>query len=141
MKIKYNSKELDLMARLMRAEALGEGEMGMLLVGNVIVNRVIAYCNIFENAKSIYEVIYQSPGGFSGINTPLFQSSPTSLEKRLAKRCIQGETFFPATHALWFYAPKNNSSCKSSFYSQPLAGKYKSHCFYVPQEGTCPELY
>ena len=141
MLINYNTKELELMARLMRAEALGEGETGMLLVGNVIVNRVVASCNIFKNARTIYDVIYQNPGGFSGINTPLFQSSPTSLEKRLAKRCLQGETFFPATHALWFYAPKSNSSCKNAFYSQPLAGKYKNHCFYVPQEGTCPELY
>lgn len=141
MLINYNTKELELMARLMRAEALGEGETGMLLVGNVIVNRVVASCNIFENARTIYDVIYQNPGGFSGINTPLFQSSPTSLEKRLAKRCLQGETFFPATHALWFYAPKKKEPCKTTFFSQPLAGKYKSHCFYVPEEGTCTELY
>ena len=39
MLVNYNSKELDLMARLMRAEALGEGNLGMLMVGNVIVNR------------------------------------------------------------------------------------------------------
>ena len=141
MLINYTTKELDLMARLMRAEALGEGDMGMLLVGNVIINRAIATCNTFENIRTIYDVVYQNPGGFSGVNTSLFQSSATKLEKRLAKRCLEGETFFPATHALWFYAPSKNSSCKSKFYSQPLAGKYKSHCFYVPTEGTCPELY
>ena len=141
MVVKYTSKELDLMARLMRAEALGEGEEGMLMVGNVIVNRAIAKCNLFDKITSIYDVVYQKPGGFSGINSSLFQSSPTSLEKRLAKRCLNGERFFPATHALWFYAPSKNKSCKSKFYSQPLAGKFKSHCFYVPKEGTCPELY
>ena len=37
--ISYTSKEVDQMARLMRAEAIGEGELGMLMVGNVIVNR------------------------------------------------------------------------------------------------------
>ena len=139
--VKYTTKELDLMARVMRAEALGEGETGMLLVGNVIINRAIANCDIFSNVTSIYEVIYQSPGGFSSLNAPLFQSSATNLEKRLAKRCIDGERFWPATHALWFYAPSSNSQCKNAFYSQPLAGSYKSHCFYVPKEGTCPELY
>ena len=141
MLVKYTTKELDLMARLMRAEALGEGEMGMLLVGNVIINRTIATCNIFANSNSIYDVIYQNPGGFSGTNSPLFQSSSTSLEKKLAKRCIDGERFWPATHALWFYAPSKSQECKTKFYSQPYAGKYKNHCFYVPQENTCTELY
>ena len=39
--IEYNSTDLDLMARLMRAEALGEGDLGMLMVGNVIVNSTV----------------------------------------------------------------------------------------------------
>ena len=42
--INYNSNERDLLSRLMRAEALGEGELGMLMVGNVGVNRVLANC-------------------------------------------------------------------------------------------------
>ena len=33
--VKYTDKELELLARLMRAEALGEGNLGMLMVGNV----------------------------------------------------------------------------------------------------------
>ena len=33
--VQYTSKELDLLARLMRAEAVGEGDYGMLMVGNV----------------------------------------------------------------------------------------------------------
>ena len=37
--IKTNSKERDLLARLMRAEAVGEGDLGMLMVGNVVVKR------------------------------------------------------------------------------------------------------
>ena len=39
MLINYTTKELDLMARLMRAEALSDGNLAMLMVGNVIVNR------------------------------------------------------------------------------------------------------
>ena len=38
--VAYNTKELDLLARLMRAEATGEGNLGMLMVGNVGINRV-----------------------------------------------------------------------------------------------------
>lgn len=44
MMLAYTTKELDLAARLMRAEALGEGDLGMLMVGNVIVNRAISDC-------------------------------------------------------------------------------------------------
>ena len=40
--VSYTSSERDLLARLMRAEALGEGNLGMLMVGNVAVNRAIA---------------------------------------------------------------------------------------------------
>ena len=51
--INYTSKERDLLARLMRAEALGEGDLGMLMVGNVVVNRVIGDCLDFRDIRSI----------------------------------------------------------------------------------------
>ena len=57
--IKYNSKELDLLARIMRAEALNEGNLGMLMVGNVVVNRAIANCLTFKNNRTLTEAIYQ----------------------------------------------------------------------------------
>ena len=43
-RVAYRSADVDLMARMMRAEAEGEGKQGMLYVGNVIVNRVVADC-------------------------------------------------------------------------------------------------
>ncbi|MDD6878998.1 MAG: cell wall hydrolase [bacterium] len=139
--VAYTAKELDQMARLMRAEAVGEGELGMLMVGNVIMNRVIANCLTFKNTNTINSVVYQSPGGFAGVNSSLFYSSATTLEKELALRNIDGETYFPATHALWFYSPAKNTSCVSLWYDQELSGKYKSHCFYKPYIGVCTNLY
>ena len=53
MLINYTNKELDLLARIMRAEAQTEGNLGMLMVGNVVVNRVIADCYTFKNINSI----------------------------------------------------------------------------------------
>lgn len=138
--VSYNSKELDLLARLMRAEALGEGDLGMLMVGNVAINRVIANCIDFKNIRTITDMVYQSPGGFSGINSSLFVSSSTSKEKKLAKRVIDGEVFYPATNALWFYAPGNNN-CKNTWFNQENSGRYKNHCFYKPAKGVCPRLY
>ena len=139
--IKYTSKEKDLLARLMRAEALGEGNLGMLMVGNVILNRALASCLTFKDIRTISDVVYQNPGGFSGTNSSLFFSNPTTKERELADRILNGEYYYPATNALWFYAPSKNKGCKSTWYTQPLAGSYKGHCFYNPQKGQCSEIY
>ena len=140
MLINYNTKELDLLARIMRAEALNEGNLGMLMVGNVVVNRTIANCLTFTNIRTLTDAIYQ-PNQFVGTSSPLFQSRSNTQEKNLAKRVIQGEYYHPATHSLWFYDPGTNNSCKQTWYNQALAGKYKNHCFYEPSPGTCKELY
>ena len=139
--IQHTSKERDLLARLMRAEAVGEGDLGMLMVGNVVVNRGIASCYTFKDTRTISEVIYQNPGGFEGINSPLFFSNPTTIEQNLADRVIRGEYFHPATNSLWFYAPGPGKACKSTWWDQDLAGKYKNHCFYEPAPGVCPALH
>ena len=120
MLINYTDKELDLCARLMRAEALAEGDLGMLMVGNVIVNRAIANCLDFKNVRTITDVIYQ---------------------KDLAKRVLKGEYYHPATNALWFYSPTKGESCKSLWYNQRNSGRYKNHCFYAPDPGVCEQLY
>ncbi len=138
--IKTTDTERDLLARLMRAEAIGEGDLGMLMVGNVVINRALARCFTFKNLNTISDVIYQNPGGFSGINSPLFFSAPTTIEKRLADRAIKGEYYYPATNALWFYAPKPQESCKESWWGQYNSGRYKNHCFYAPLPEKCPEI-
>lgn len=139
--IKHNTKERDLLARLMRAEATGEGDLGMLMVGNVVVNRGLANCLTFKNIQTISDVIYQNPGGFSGKDSPLFFSNPTTAERNLADRILRGEYYFPATNALWFYAPSAGSSCTNTWWGQNLAGRYKNHCFYNPETGVCQEIH
>ncbi len=139
--LQYTTKERDLLARLMRAEAIGEGDLGMLMVGNVVVNRAIASCLTFKNTRTITEVIYQSPGGFTSISSPIFYSNPTTVEQNLADRIIKGEYYYPATNALWFYAPKTGENCTDTWWNQRLSGKYKNHCFYQPAEGECIQLH
>ncbi len=138
--ISYTDTEKNLLAQIMRAEALGEGDLGMLMVGNVVVNRVLADCLTFKNIDSITDAIYQ-PNQFVGTNSSLFNASPTTQEKRLAERILRGEYYHPATNALWFYSPSGNSACKSTWYDQELAGKYKNHCFYNPDPGICQEIH
>ncbi|CDE98357.1 cell wall hydrolase CwlJ [Clostridium sp. CAG:628] len=140
MLINYSKKELDLCARIMRAEALAEGDLGMLMVGNVVVNRTIANCLDFKDTRTITDVIYQK-NQFSGTKSSLFQSSSTTREKDLARRVLKGEYYHPATNALYFYAPKTNEKCKKTWFNQNYAGRYKNHCFYEPNKGICKELH
>lgn len=139
--VQYTQKERELLARMMRAEALGEGDLGMLMVGNVIINRLIGDCLTFTNLRTISDVIYQNPGGFSGVNSSLFIGTPTSKELELADRILRGEYYYPATNALWFYAPSGSSNCVNLWYNQRNSGRYKNHCFYVPYPGICRQIY
>ena len=139
--VAHTSKDIDLLARLMRAEAIGEGDLGMLMVGNVGINRTIGDCIDFRHIRNIQEMIYQTPGGFAGKDSPLFFGSATTHERRLAERVIRGHTFHPATHALWFYAPRPGEACRATWFNQRNVGRYKGHCFYIPDVGACPNLF
>lgn len=46
--VRATSADVDLMARLLRAEAEGEGKQGMLLVGNVGINRLRRIAQILK---------------------------------------------------------------------------------------------
>ena len=131
--VKYTDKELELLARLMRAEAVGEGNLGMLMVGNVGVNRVLASCLDFKNITSIEKMVFQRPGGFESTLYSYFYQPARSVDIKLAKRSINGERFPPATTALWFYAAYDED-CKAQWWNQWNSGRYKSHCFYSPVE-------
>ena len=138
--INYTERELELLARIMRAEALSEGNLGMLMVGNVVVNRVLANCLTFKNINNLTDAIFQK-NQFVGTKSSLFNGAATTTEKMLAKRILRGEYYYPATNALWFYAPYKGKKCKNKWYDQKLAGKYKSHCFYNPNPGICKDLH
>ena len=68
LRCRYSTAEVSLLARLMRSEAVGEGVFGMQLVGNVVVNRVVAKCEEFKKQKTITDVIF-AKNAFDGINT------------------------------------------------------------------------
>lgn len=131
--VKHTNEEVKLLARLMRAEAEGEGQLGMLLVGNVGVNRVRANCLDFKNINTIESMVFQSPGGFEATQKGYFYQAARDIDIRLAKRIIQGERFTPAQTALWFYNPQG-ADCRAQWFGQWNSGRYKNHCFYQPLE-------
>lgn len=128
--IKANEQDVKLLARLMRAEAEGEGQQGMLMVGNVGVNRVRARCLDFKNINTVEDMVFQRPGGFESTLFSYFYQPARQIDIKLARRVINGETFHPATKALWFYATDEN--CSQKWWGQWNSGRYKSHCFYSP---------
>ncbi|MFI3261012.1 MAG: cell wall hydrolase [bacterium] len=134
------NEEKNLLARIMRAEAIGDGNYGMLMVGNVVVNRVIADCYTFGLINSITSAIYQE-NQFSGINNSLFHATPTRHELDLAEKILKGKYYYPSTNALWFYAPLEGEQCLTKWYEQNLAGRYKSHCYYNPDPGMCRAIH
>lgn len=127
-RVSYKSSEVDLLARLMRAEAVGEGRFGMKLVGNVVINRVATKCLNFKNINTITKAIYQK-NQFAGIKIKLFYGAATSVERRLALDTITYWRAYPAYRAIFYENPGRNKPCKKRFYG-PYAGKYKQHCFY-----------
>lgn len=128
---KYKPNEVDLLARIMRSEALGEGPFGMLLVGNVVLNRVVANCDVFKNTRTITDVIYQK-NAFEGVGTPLFQGGANGKERELAQRNINGYRAEPANIALWYRNPGANVPCIPFWYGN-FSGRFKLHCFYNPE--------
>jgi len=137
--IKASSSDIRLLGRLMRAEAEGEGELGMLMVGNVGVNRVRGNCLDFKNIRSIPNMVYQSPGGFEAVTKSYFYQRARDKYNRLARRVVNGERTHPASNALWFFRP--SGACPGTWYDQSNTGRFKAHCFFAPTAQACPRVY
>ncbi|TCW37954.1 cell wall hydrolase [Laceyella sacchari] len=137
--INAREKDVKLLARLMRAEAEGDGKLGMLNVGNVGVNRVLADCLDFEGLRSVQDMVFQSPGGFEAVQKPYFYQAARQQDIRLARQVVRGQRFTPGRYALWFFEPPG--ACPARWFNQVNAGRYKSHCFYIPSQSDCPKVF
>lgn len=137
--VAYTEEEVKLLARLMRAEAEEDGQLGMLMVGNVGINRVRADCLDFKDLRTIRQMVFQSPGGFEAVQKGYFYQRAREEDMRLARRVIRGERFHPATNALWFFRP--DGPCPPQWFNQWNTGRFKSHCFYAPTRSDCPRVY
>ena len=137
--IKANSEDVKLLARLMRAEAEAEGDLGMLMVGNVGVNRIRAHCMDFRDIRTMRQMVFQSPGGFEATQKGYFYQRARESDMRLARKAINGERYHPASNSLWYFRPEGN--CPNEWYNQPHTGRYKKHCFFSPTNTNCSSVY
>jgi len=136
--VKAREQDIELLARLLRAEAEGEGEQGMLMVGNVGVNRIRSNCSDFKGLRTINQMVYQ-PHAFEATIHGYFYQKAREREKRLARRAIAGERLWPAKYSLWYFRPEG--PCPATWYNQPLVARYKLHCFYQPTGEECENIY
>lgn len=94
----YASADINLLARLIYAEARGESYTGQVAVGAVVLNRVKSAS--FPN--SISGVIYQ-PYAFTCVQDGQFNLTPNATAKRAAQDAMNG--WDPSYGALYYYNP------------------------------------
>lgn len=136
--VRASSSDIDMLARLLRAEAEGEGNQGMLMVGNVGINRLRANCSDFKGLRTIPQMIHQ-PHAFEAVTKGYFYQRARENEKQLARRVINGARIWPSKYSLWYFRPSGD--CPPIWYNQPHVGRFKLHCFYEPTGEECPSVY
>lgn len=112
--------EVDLLARLISAEARGEPYVGQVAVGAVVLNRVDHPS--FPN--SVSGVIYQ-PGAFSCLDDGQFNEPVSESAYRAARDAING--YDPSYGAIYYFNPATATS--KWIWSRPLIVQIGSHRF------------
>ena len=130
-RIKYSTEEVDLLARLIKSEALGEGEQGMLLVGNVVINRVVANCDVFRNTRTITEVCLPKECYFPGSEPHSLTNQSTNCFGKLHYAVLTAIEMNRQLMPYGLKIPVTNVACPEKFYGN-LSGRFKQHCFYNP---------
>ncbi|KEI01685.1 cell wall hydrolase [Clostridium botulinum] len=140
----YSNREL--LARIIKCEAGGEGEDGMKAVATVIMNRVrIPYGEYQRICQGdIRKVIYQE-GQFDCVRSTLggqpnpqtiWANPPEQIHYDIADWALAGNRLYNVGYSLWYFNPFA-PSCPYNF---PYNGtgsfqvRVVQHCFYNPTE-------
>ena len=116
----YTNSDIQLLAKLIAAEARGESYKGQVAVGAVVLNRV-AHASFPD---SISGVIYQK-GAFSCVNDSNWSVAPTSQSLKAAQDCING--WDPSGGAIYYYNPAKTSN--AFMHSRPVITVIGRHRF------------
>ena len=114
------SGDVDLLARLISAEARGEPYTGQVAVGAVVLNRVESPA--FPNTMS--GVIYQS-GAFTCLSDGQFWGEVTDSSYKAARDALNG--WDPSGGALYYFNPDTATS--SWIWSRPVLSVIGKHYF------------
>lgn len=115
--IPYTTNEVDLLARLISAEAKGESYEAMVGVGGVVVNRVLSP----DWPNTIYDVIYHVTGGytqFTPVKNGQINNPATSDAIRAAWAALYGKD--PSNEAMFYF---DDSSTNQWLWSKPVTAR------------------
>lgn len=115
-----SNADLELLARIISAEARGEPYIGQVAVGAVVLNRVES--SSFPD--SISGVIYQ-PGAFTAITDGQINEAVTDSARRAARDALNGSD--PTGGALYYYNPDKTSNLWIR--SRPVITRIGQHLF------------
>jgi len=138
----YSDREL--LARIIKCEAGGEGDNGMKAVATSIMNRVRVAGGEYQRIGQgdIRKVLYQTGqydcmrsvlGGVANPQT-IWASPPDQIHYDIADWALAGHRLFPIGYSLWYFNPYN-PGCPYLF---PFNGSgtfqinITEHCFYNP---------
>lgn len=120
---RFPKEEIEVLERIVEAEAGGEDEEGKLLVANVVLNRV----NSDDFPDTISEVVFQCSNGvtqFSPVRNGRYESVVVSEETQKAVgRALQGEDV--SEGALYFAARKYANQKSMRWFDEKLSFLFK----------------
>ena len=141
----YTTREL--LARLIKCEAGGEGDDGMAAVASVVRNRAdVPYGEFFRVSQGgdIRKIIEQ-PGQFVCMRSTVggeynsqnvWNMDPEEIHYQIADWVLAGNTFSAVVDSLFFYNPYSET-CPTYFPPNGMGVAYNrinQHCFYRPTE-------
>ena len=141
----YSDREL--LARLIKCEAGGEGEDGMRAVASVIMNRSTVPYGEFHRISQGGNVrnIIQQPGQFTCMKTSVggvynaqnvYNMEPEQIHYDIADWALAGNTSSSVGNSLFFFNPYSDS-CPTYFPPGGIGVLYNrvnQHCFYAPTQ-------
>ena len=121
----YDSTDLYWLSRIINAEAAGESLLGMIAVGNVVLNRRAS--NQYPN--TVYGVVFDKNGGtqFSPVSMGTIYRTPSQASIIAAKICLDG--YSVDNRILFFMNPRIATSNWISK-NRPFAFSIGQHDFY-----------
>jgi N-acetylmuramoyl-L-alanine amidase len=140
----YDDREL--LARIIKCEAGGEGENGMKAVASVVMNRVhVAYGEYARVCQGdLRKVIYQR-GQFDCVRSVLggkpnpqtiWANPPEEIHFQIADWALSGNRLYTTGSALWYFNPFS-PTCPY-YFPYNRTGRFQvrigEHCFYNPTE-------
>ena len=132
----------ELLARIIKCEAGGEGDDGMKAVANVVMNRVRVPNGEYGRLEPTVRAIIYQPGQFDCVRETIggqynpqniYNMRPEQIHYDIADWAIAGNKLPNLGTALWYFNPFS-PYCRPYFPSEvgEFAIRIGEHCFYNP---------